>query len=168
MQPRQDEQTIMMDILRTTWSDYVQPLLRRPNRFQVAALCHREHEGRTEVLLITSRDTGRWVIPKGWPMEGFDAAGTAVAEAWEEAGVRVRRIDQMPLGTYRYRKRLRGGAGVTCETKVFRIEVESLSDDFPQKAERTRCWVTPQEAAGMVQEPELRDILQAFPTRREA
>ena len=155
----------MMTILRTTWSEYVQPLLRRPNRFQVAAVCHREHEGRTEVLLITSRDTGRWVIPKGWPVEGFDAAGTAVAEAWEEAGVNVRHIDQVPLGTYLYRKRLRGGAGVTCETKVFRIEVESLSDDFPQKSERQRRWVKPEEAAEMVDEPELRDILRAFPER---
>ncbi|MEN9850080.1 MAG: hypothetical protein RL128_243, partial [Pseudomonadota bacterium] len=56
-------------------------------RTQYGALCWRMHRGKVEVLLITSRDTGRWVIPKGWPIDGLAPAQTAAREAWEEAGV---------------------------------------------------------------------------------
>ena len=153
----------MTSILRTTWSDFVLPLFRRPARFQVAALCHRQHEGRTEILLITSRDTGRWVLPKGWPIKGYDAPGSAAVEAWEEAGVKPLRVGETPVGTYQYGKRLRGGVPVPCDTKVFPIEVESLADDFPQKAQRQRKWVTPEEAARMVEEPSLRKLLADLP-----
>lgn len=149
----------MTGFLRTTWSDYVLPLLRRPPRFQVAALCHRQHEGQIQILLITSRDTGRWILPKGRPAQGEDAAGTAIVEAWEEAGVRPGRVGERPLGTYRYGKRFRGGVPVPCETMVFPVEVERLEDDWPEKNDRRRKWVTPAEAARMVEEPSLRKLL---------
>ena len=61
----------------------------RPERHQVAALCWRMGQGgAVEILLVTSRDTGRWVIPKGWPMDGKSASAAAAREAWEEAGVK--------------------------------------------------------------------------------
>ncbi|MBN2906925.1 MAG: NUDIX hydrolase [Rhodobacteraceae bacterium] len=154
----------MAGILHRAWTEVIQPLFRRPNRFQVAALCYRRSgDGQIEVLLITSRDTGRWILPKGWPVSGQDAVGSAVAEAWEEAGVKPAHIGQVALGSYHYDKRLRGGVPVTCETKVFPIEVDTLADTFPEQAERQRRWVTPQEAAGMVDEPGLRTLLVSLP-----
>ncbi|TMV51704.1 NUDIX hydrolase, partial [Thioclava sp. BHET1] len=81
------------------WRSVVLPLVQRPKRLQVAALCFRGGGAATEVLLITSRDTGRWVVPKGWPMRGLDAAGAARQEAWEEAGV-MGRIAAEPVGRF--------------------------------------------------------------------
>jgi 8-oxo-dGTP pyrophosphatase MutT (NUDIX family) len=149
----------MSSIFRRAWSDYVQPLLGRPDRFQVAALCYRRQQGRLEILLISSLHTGRWIIPKGWPMKGRDAAEAAAAEAWEEAGAVIARVNRTPIGSYRYTKVFRGGAGAACETTVFPMRVETLADEYPQKGRRERAWVTPEEAADAVDEPGLRDIL---------
>lgn len=129
---------------------------------QVAALCHRIRatKGR-EVLLITSRDTGRWVLPKGWPIKGLNAAHAAMQEAWEEAGVKGE-VSDHPLGTFDYQKRLDCGGEATCETQVFPVAVETLSDTFPESNERERKWVTPAKAADLVEEPELQEILRKF------
>lgn len=155
----------MSNIFRRAWSDYIHPLLARPDRFQMAALCYRRTEGRLEVLLITSLHTGRWILPKGWPMRGRNAVEGAATEAWEEAGVVPRHLDGTPIGSFRYRKRLRGGPEVPCDTTVFLIEVASLSDDFPQKDRRQRKWVSPFEAAEAVDEPGLREILTTLDER---
>ena len=149
----------MSSIFRRAWSDYLQPLLTRPDRFQVAALCYRRQGGRFEVLLISSLHTGRWILPKGWPMKGRDAAEAAATEAWEEAGAIISDLKKAPLGTYRYRKILRGGAEVPCETLVFPMEVRALAEDFPQAARRARAWMTPEEAADAVDEPGLQELL---------
>src|ERR671921_108900 len=86
---------------------------------QYAALPFRRRpDGATEVLLVTSRTTRRWIIPKGWPIAGSTPAGTARQEALEEAGL-VGRIGSQPLGSFRYRKRLKRGAAVTCEVHVY-------------------------------------------------
>lgn len=153
----------MTEILRKAWSEYVQPLLLRPDRFQMAALCYRREGDSLQVLLITSLDTGRWIIPKGWPIPGRDAVEGAVAEAWQEAGVVPARVDRAPLGSFRYRKRFKGGAEAPTATKVFPVEVASLAADFPQKERRRREWVKPEEAARAVDEPGLRDILTKLP-----
>lgn len=149
----------MSSIFGRAWSDYLQPLLGRPDRFQVAALCYRRHGDRLEVLLISSLHTGRWILPKGWPMKGRDAAEAAAAEAWEESGAVISRIDPAPIGSYRYTKVFRGGAGAACETTVFSMMVETLADEYPQQGRRERVWVTPGEAADAVDEPGLRDLL---------
>ncbi len=137
----------------------VSPLFRRPRRLQVAALCYTQNGPRKKVLLITSRDTGRWIVPKGWPIDGKDAPGAAAQEAWEEAGVKPRNITAEPLGSFEYDKTLENGASAPVETKVYAIEVENLADDFPEANERDRKWVSPSEAAEMVQEPGLQEIL---------
>lgn len=155
----------MSSLIRRAWSDYLHPLLARPDRFQMAALCYRMKKGQPEVLLITSLHTGRWIIPKGWPMRGRDAAGGAAAEAWEEAGVVPRRVDPSAIGSFRYLKKLRGGVEVPCETKVFLIQVEKLADEYPQKGKRRRKWVSTSEAAAAVDEPGLRDLLTELPQR---
>lgn len=152
----------MAGLLQKAWTDVVAPLIKRPNRVQVAAICYRKTPKGKEVLMITSLDSGRWIIPKGWPMDGKDAAGAALQEAWEEAGVQDGQIEQEPVGTYEYEKQFKGGAHVTCETQVFEVKVGKLADDFPEHSERKREWMSPQKAAELVQEPQLQEILRAF------
>lgn len=148
----------MTTALKRAWADLVRPILQRPRRLQVAALCFTGSGAAKKVLLITSRDTGRWIIPKGWPMEGHDAAGAAMQEAWEEAGVRQGKISKEPVGSYGYDKALKTGLPVPVETLVFKVEVERIESDYPEASERRREWVSPANAAEMVDEAELRDI----------
>lgn len=149
----------MNDGLKKAWTEVVRPLLRRPPELQVAALCCREGEAGTEVLMITSRDTGRWVMPKGWLMEGMNAAEAAREEAWEEAGVKSARISEEPIGVYHYEKHLDDGYAAPVEVQVFRLDVEALSDVYPEARERARLWLDPETAAGRVDEPELKELL---------
>lgn len=149
----------MASAIYRTWTELVRAFFRRPRRLQVAALCYRETSGHKEVLLISSRGTGRWIIPKGWPIDGKDAPGAALQEAWEEAGVRSGCVTKEAVGLYRYEKELSTGLPVPVETLVFAIEVEQMDADYPEAAERRRIWVSPSAAAGMVQEPELQEIL---------
>ncbi|CAM3260702.1 NUDIX hydrolase [Paracoccus nototheniae] len=147
----------------TTWRRTLALILgRRPVSLQVGAVCRDPDSGR--VLLITSRGTGRWVIPKGWPMEGRTLSGAAAQEAWEEAGVRGR-VRQAELGRYRYDKAQDQGFAVPVDLRVFLLEVERLSDDFPEHRQRKRRWFDPEEAARMVVEPGLKQILLSLPAR---
>jgi 8-oxo-dGTP pyrophosphatase MutT (NUDIX family) len=146
----------------TFWREFVRPLFRRPTRVQVAALCFRDDPEGKSILLITSRDSGRWIIPKGWPINGKNGPESALEEAWEEAGVVKADIDATPIGQYEYLKRLDAGMQTKVRTQVYRAKVKELADDYPEAAERDRRWVSPSVAAGMVAEPQLRDILNAF------
>ena len=145
-----------------TWSNLVTPILRRPSRRQVAALCHRDGQDGPEILLITSRDTGRWILPKGWPIDGIEFPESALREAWEEAGVQDGKINPVAIGQYSYRKRLDEGFETPCCVDVFSVVAEDLASDFPERNERTRRWMRPQDAAELVREPELKAILRAF------
>ncbi|CAD0184942.1 NUDIX domain protein [Ruegeria sp. THAF57] len=145
--------------LRNIWEEVARPLFLRPRRVQFAALCLRKTQDGPEVLLITSRETGRWVIPKGWPMDGLDGAETARQEAWEEAGVRPAKLGRSPVGQYTYDKILKDGSAQPVLTNVYRVDVQELADDFPEVGQRTREWVSPQTAADRVWEPELSEIL---------
>lgn len=148
----------MTEGLKRVWAEMVQPLLRRPPQLQVAALCCRQGRNGTEVLLITSRDTRRWIVPKGWPMDDLSAPDAAREEAWEEAGVLHADLSRDPIGTYEYEKRLDGGYVAPVTVKVYRLDVTQLSDIYPEAAERQRAWVSPAEAAERVREPKLKDI----------
>ena len=132
---------------------------RRPVLMQVGAVCRDAASG--NVLLITSRDTGRWVIPKGWPMEGRTLSGAAAQEAWEEAGVRGH-IRPSELGRFQYRKKQDQGYAVPVEMRVYLLSVDSLSNHFPEDRQRKRRWFAPVEAARMVVEPGLKQILAAL------
>ncbi|WP_397542675.1 NUDIX domain-containing protein [Roseovarius salis] len=149
----------MTDGLKAAWAGMVRPLLRRPPQLQVAALCCRESGEGTEVLMITSRGTGRWVMPKGWLMDGMDAAEAARQEAWEEAGVKSARVSPEVVGTYRYEKQLDDGYAAPVEVQVYRLDVEALSDIYPEARERARLWLSPRTAANRVDEPELKELL---------
>src|ERR1700681_2216499 len=94
-------------------------------RVQYAALPFRRRAtSRVQVVLVTSRETGRWIIPKGWPIRRKAPHASAAREALEEAGV-VGSVGRDPIGTYSYEKRLAGGSIVTCEVRVFSLEVKS-------------------------------------------
>lgn len=149
----------MFNPLKAAWTNMVQPLLTRPKRLQVAALCLRGEGAAREVLLITSRDTGRWILPKGWPIDGLSAPGAALQEAWEEAGVKTGRIAEEPIGTYDYAKRMEGGVPVPVEVKVFVITDVQMVEAYPEAEERNRRWFSPEKAAGLVDEPGLQEIL---------
>jgi 8-oxo-dGTP pyrophosphatase MutT (NUDIX family) len=132
---------------------------------QFGALCWRMRRGRIEVLLVTSRDTGRWVIPKGWPVEGLDGAGSASREAWEEAGVRATE-SPVALGFYTYDKVLqRGGdspSSVPCVVSVFAMAVTRQTKDFPEARQRRRRWFSQAKASRKVDEPELQALIAGF------
>ncbi len=138
------------------------PILSRPHGRQVAALCYRQGCSEKEVLLITSNRKGRWIIPKGWPIDGLDFPRAALQEAWEEAGVRKGKITEKAVGNYGYRKRMPNGMRTPCLVDVFPIEVLETSPQFPEQAQRGQRWVTQNEAANMVREPALGDIIRAI------
>lgn len=129
---------------------------RRPPAMQVGAICVDNDNGK--VLLVTSRGTGRWIIPKGWPMEGRTLPGAAAQEAWEEAGVEGR-IGHEEIGRYVYDKEQESGFSIAVEVRVFLLKVTRLVADFPESDERSRRWVTPAEAARMVAEPGMKRVL---------
>jgi 8-oxo-dGTP pyrophosphatase MutT (NUDIX family) len=141
-------------------------MFRRPPRQQYAALCYRvkKKTNEVEVLLMTSRDTGRWVIPKGWPMNGKCSHEVAAREALEEAGVRGT-IEKETLGSYTYAKVLKDGLTVSCKVQVYVLEVSELAKNFKEKGERTLEWVSCDEAVKRVREPELRDLFLLFKRR---
>jgi 8-oxo-dGTP pyrophosphatase MutT (NUDIX family) len=114
--------------------------------------------GELLILLVTSRETRRWLLPKGWTEEHVTAHEQAAREAFEEAGI-LGSIDAEPIGAYAYPKRIAGGASVTCEVDVFPLQVEELLDDWPERAERERRWFTLPEAAQAVQEGGLSQLM---------
>jgi len=131
---------------------------------QFAALCTRKKAGKREVLLITSRDTGRWVLPKGWQMPDRSGAETALAEAWEEAGV-VGSLAGPAIGTYLYPKYLAPGRAHSCRVEVHPVRVERLATLFPEHDQRRRKWMSLGKAAKAVAEPELSALLRDLPRR---
>lgn len=134
---------------------------KRDVRTQFGALCWRRKDDEVQVLLITSRRRKRWVLPKGWPMDGATPAEAALTEAWEEAGVEGA-AKPVCLGIYSYDKELDDDTVMPCVVAVFPVKVKELADMWPEKPERQRKWVAPKKAAALVDEPELAAILAAF------
>jgi len=136
--------------------------LKRKTRLQFAAICYRKIKSGCEVLLITSRDSGRWVIPKGWPIDGLSPSGTAAQEAWEEGGVRGKVRDTC-LGIFAYDKAMETGTDLPVSVAVYPLRVDSrLADKFPEVGQRKRKWFSPKKAATRVNEPELKRMLKKF------
>lgn len=125
---------------------------------QYAALPWRDAEDVREVLLVTSRETRRWVIPKGWPMKRLAPWAAAAAEAFEEAGVRGE-AEPLQFGAYRYDKVRKSGRLRPVKVRVFRLKVTEELTNWPEKGQRERAWFTPAEAAERVAEPELQALL---------
>jgi len=144
------------------WLQTLRAMIRPPLRIQAAALCLRavdnEKPGQSEVLLVRSLDSGRWIIPKGWPIKGESLARTAAIEAWEEAGV-TGHVTPDTLGTFRYDKRLSGGLEEPCEAHVFLLSVEAEAEDYPEAGRRVRRWFAPAKAAQKVADPDLAALI---------
>ncbi len=133
-----------------------------PQRKQYAALPFRcVRDGRVEVLLITSRTTRRWIIPKGWPMGNRPPHKVAAREAAEEAGVEGR-TGKRPLGYYHYTKVLAKGRLALCRVDVFALEVSKQRTTWPERKHRERRWLSPEEAASLIGDSELVPLVLAF------
>ncbi|MFN3945110.1 MAG: NUDIX hydrolase [Allosphingosinicella sp.] len=131
---------------------------RRPP-LQVGALpWRRSGEGGLEVLLVTSRGTGQWILPKGWPEPGRGPAETAAREAYEEAGVSGR-IDPREMGRFLHLKSRIARPSLRCMIAVHPLAVERELADWPERAERRRRWFPAEEAAGAVRSAELAALI---------
>lgn len=132
---------------------------------QIAALPYRTDDSAADtsvrILLVTSRGTGRWVIPKGNAMSGVAPHLAASQEAEEEAGVQGP-VCPTPLGSYRYRKRRGSGASLMMDVDVFPLAVTRELDSWKEQSQRERRWFTLAEAADAVEEPDLRDLIRSF------
>jgi 8-oxo-dGTP pyrophosphatase MutT (NUDIX family) len=113
--------------------------------------------GQLEIMLITSRETKRWVIPKGWPMDGRTNSESAAQEAYEEAGIKGSTTKES-LGFFEYQKRGKGQLRVD----VFAMRVTEVLDQWPEAHERTRQWFPSETAAGLVDEPQLAALIRGF------
>ena len=127
---------------------------------QVAALCWRARPV-LEVLLITSLNSKRWILPKGWPEPDLTAAQSAAREAFEEAGVTGKTSDK-PIGTYHYLKEKKDGSGMPCMVEIFGLKITGQAEDWPEKGTRELAWLSPEQASVRISEPGLRSILRTF------
>lgn len=134
---------------------------KRGLRTQFGALCYRVQKGNIQVLLITSRGSKRWIVPKGWPMDGATPAKTAEREAFEEAGVEGK-VTGNCIGIYSYTKDMGADEDLHCMVALFPIKVQKLHAVFPEYKERRRRWFSLKKAAKALGEPELSQIVKSF------
>jgi 8-oxo-dGTP pyrophosphatase MutT (NUDIX family) len=112
-------------------------------------------------MLVTSRRTRRWIIPKGWPKPGMSSHATAAREAFEEAGV-VGKVRKRSIGSFPYVKVLPRGATASCRVQVFPLRVTRQYKKWPEKRERKIVWYAPAEAMKLVADRPLRLIIRKF------
>lgn len=152
----------MNDFTGSQWVERVRRLFGNPScRLQVAALPWRWSNDRVEIMLITSRDTGRWVLPKGWPEMGEELFDAAAREAKEEAGISGA-ISRVEAGRYFYDKIRTNADDIACEVLVYPLEVDKMADKWKEKRQRKRKWFHADEAAGLVLEPDLATVIADF------
>ncbi len=133
----------------------------RPDVEQYGALCYRDKGGKVEILLVTSRGTGRWIVPKGWPVKGQTPAGSATVEAFEEAGVEGR-ASPICVGVYSYGKVLENATERPVRVALYPLRVRKLRRRYPEAQQRKRRWFSRKRAVELVDEPELKDLLRGF------
>ncbi len=125
---------------------------------QIAALPLRFEGNKPRVLMVTSRETRRWVMPKGWTMDGLKDWHAAKIEALEEAGAKGWVADQK-IGSYIYNKRLSDGSKLKCKVTVYPMLVEKLKRNWKERGERRRHWFSLRRAAELVDEKDLAELL---------
>ncbi len=133
---------------------------------QYAALPYRfTPAANLEILVVTTRQSRRWIIPKGWPIKGLKPPKSAAREAFEEAGIRGK-VGSKSVGVFAYDKLIDGdGIWVRCEVRVFPLLVKRQSQVWPEAEQRRVQWVEPSRAVALIKEPELRTIVAAFAER---
>jgi len=139
-----------------TISSFAGDMIKLPPRVQFAALPYRHGPEGVEYLLITSRDTGRWILPKGWPVKNADVRDSVMREAWEEAGI-IGHMHGEPAGEFSYDKNLPDHS-LQCRVVIYPVQVVRLADAFPECTERKRKWFSAALAARRVRERELRSL----------
>lgn len=122
--------------------------------------------GEPRFLLITSRSTRRWIIPRGNPIAGLSPSLSAAEEAYEEAGI-AGAVAPEAIGSYLYEKK-RGTMSVAARVHVFPLHIRIQSLVFPEQGQRETRWFSREEAAAAVDEPELRVLILAFEPSAEA
>ena len=128
---------------------------------QYGALPWRRAGEAIEILLITTRNTRRWIVPKGWPLLGRTPRECAAQEALEEAGVSGK-VAEKPLGWFHYDKLRKSGEVVPCKVQIYPMEVSRQRSAWAEKAMRQTRWCSPQEALSHVSEPGLRQLITKF------
>lgn len=131
---------------------------KRKSGTQYAALPYRMLGTGLEVLLVTSRRTRRWIVPKGWPVEGLQPAACAAAEALEEAGV-TGVVEKTSIGHYRYLKHHKSRPSEPCKVEVYALRVTQQRKSWAESQQRERRWYSVPEAAAAVDEPLLRLLI---------
>jgi 8-oxo-dGTP pyrophosphatase MutT (NUDIX family) len=135
-------------------------------RVQYGALPYRFTKlGAPEILLVTTRQTKRWIIPKGWPIKGLKPAKSAAREAYEEAGVRGS-VKTKAIGIFSYEKRSdEDGITFPCDVRVFPLLVRWQSKTWPESEQRVAQWLEPTVALPLVEENSLRRLISSFMKR---
>jgi 8-oxo-dGTP pyrophosphatase MutT (NUDIX family) len=130
---------------------------------QYGALPYRfTKSGAPEILLVTSRQTKRWIIPKGWPIKGLKPAKSAAREAYEEAGVRGP-VKTKAIGIFSYEKRQdEDGITIPCDVRVFPLLVKGQSKAWPESEQRIAQWLEPAVALSLIKEKSLRSLISSF------
>ncbi len=129
-----------------------------PILHQAGVIAYRVLNGKARVLLMTSRDTGRWIIPKG-NINGASPWKAAEKEAYEEAGVKGTITSSIPIGIYTYFKKLETGEARGASVEVFLLEVKEQLKKWPEKGERKLAWLSIKKAIRLVEEPGLVPLL---------
>ncbi len=135
-------------------------------RIQYGALPWRRGLNGLEVLLITTRNTKRWIVPKGWPIAGRQPHDCAAFEALEEAGISGN-IETASLGSFRYRKRLKSGEVIHCEVVIFAMEATEQKSAWPEKKFRRYQWCPVPDALHRVSFVGLRRLIQLLAARTD-
>lgn len=136
-----------------------------PKLRQVSALVYRVEPDKTiRILVVTSLDTKRPIIPKGWPMKRLKKHDTAAREAFEEAGI-IGKISCKPIGKFHYWKRRKTHFSYV-RVDVFPMKMQKMLDDYPEAERRLRAWLTPEDAALLIDEPQLATIVRKFGQQR--
>lgn len=139
----------------------------RAIRLQYGVLPYRFTETNSlEVLLVTTRQTRRWIVPKGWPIKGLKPPKSAAREAYEEAGIRGT-VGAKAIGVFSYEKGLdANGATIPCEVRVFPMIVNRQLDTWPEANEREARWFEQTKALSAIRDKELRELIKSFFARK--
>jgi len=113
-----------------------------------------------EILIITSRETRRFIIPKGWPIKGMNDAEAAAKEAYEEAGI-TGKVKHKPIGRYSYWKRFARNFELV-PVDVYPLRVKAQLPAWPEQDARQQAWLAPDDAATLIDEPELASLVRNF------
>ena len=134
---------------------------RKPENVQYAALPWRIVDCALEVLLITTRNTRRWIVPKGWPIAEYTPQACAAFEAMEEAGV-AGVVEAEAFGTFHYDKLRKSGEVLACKVYVYPMKVTRRRRQWPEKRARDCEWCSVEEAISRIKETGLRRLIKKF------